>query len=127
MVRLPVLLVCVLCTSCVARWQTVARFSDEAALPNEYVGYSHRVWREGDRILVEIDQVPGIKIAIIEAEIRSDGLYLFPLRASVGSGGKNIVPVEVATEKLPQDWFNKTYWVTSVDPPHRVRANVTAH
>jgi hypothetical protein len=127
MLRRAVLVALMVCAGCVARWQTVPSFADELALPAGYVGSSHRVLRDGDRLLVEIDQVPGVKVAIIEAQVRSDGLYLFPLHASVGSGGTSVVAVDLAAQKLPADWFEKTWWVTSVEPPRRVRANVSGH
>jgi len=115
-------------------------FVDVHALPPHFVGTEHRVFADGDRLIVEVEQIPGLNVADLEAFERDGSLYISPIRISSGGPGRRQLEVDVARFGLGPDWHRNVYWLVEAcfpspftsafwakeewPPWHRMRMNV---
>lgn len=87
-------------------------YVDADALPDGFLGSSHRAWLEGSQILVEVEQIPGLNVVDIHYRVEGEDVYLMPRRASSGGGGTYVVTVDLSSETLAEGWASRVYWLT---------------
>jgi hypothetical protein len=90
-----------------------AGFVDGDALePDRYAGRAQRAWRDGQTLVVEIDQYPGLNVVDIEHDVLDGAIYLVPYRRSTTASGTSEFRIELNDVQLSDDWHERVYWVT---------------
>lgn len=97
-------------------------FVDVDALPPSFMGEEHRVFADGDRLIVEVEQTPGLNVVHLEAFERDGALYIRPRQISSGGPGRRQLEVDVARFGLGSDWHRNVYWVVQEVYPSPFRA-----
>jgi len=86
-------------------------FVDADALPSDFVGREHRAFASGERLIVEVSQIPGFNVVGFDAFEQAGALYVSPRRISSGGGGTAQFEVDVAKYGLGADWPQHVYWL----------------
>jgi|GEM_PF-5780765 len=86
-------------------------FVDAAALPYGYVGQEYRTFAKGERLIVEVSQIPGLNVAGFDAFVQDSALYVSPRRISSGGGGIRQFEVDVSKYHLAADWSQHVFWL----------------
>ena len=88
-------------------------YVDDVALPPNFAGSSHRAWAGPHQHAIAIELVQnGLKIVSIDFRVDGGDIYLLPRRVSSRGAGKSLFVVELAEASLPEDWRNRSYWLT---------------
>lgn len=96
-------------TGCVApRPQS---FVDADALPQYFVGRELRVSAKGDRLVVEVSQIPGLNVVGFDAFEQDGAIYVSPRRISSGGGGTGKFEIDVSKFQVGSDWPQHVYWL----------------
>jgi len=102
-------LIVVLFTGCVSpRPQS---FVEADALPRDFVGREHRAFARGERLIIEVSQIPGFHVVGIDAFEQDGALYVSPRHISSGGGGTGQFEVDVSKFQLGADWPQHVYWL----------------
>ena len=86
-------------------------FIDADALPSDFVGREHRAFAQGERLTVEVTQIPGLNVARFDTFEQDGAIYVFPRRASSGGGGTRQFEIDVTKYRLGADWPERVYWL----------------
>jgi hypothetical protein len=99
----------VLLTGCVSpRPQS---FVDADVLPQDFVGRDHQAFARGERLIVEVSQIPGFNVAGFDTFEQDGALYISPNRISSGGGGTRQFEIDVSKFQLGADWPQHVYWL----------------
>ena len=112
MKRVRIFLVCLAFLAAGCPSSSSVGYVDRSDLPEYFLGSSHRAWLEGSRILVEVDQLPGLNVARIGYRVDGDAIYLLPQRISSGGAGTSVLSVDLASEAHTNGWETRIYWLT---------------
>jgi hypothetical protein len=86
-------------------------FVDADALPSDFVGREHRVFASGERLVIEVSQIPGFNVVGFDAFEQAGALYVSPRRISSGGGGTAQFEVDITKYQLGADWPQDVYWL----------------
>jgi hypothetical protein len=86
-------------------------FVDADALPPDFIGREYRASAKGERLIVEVSQIPGLNVAGLDAFEQDGALYVSPRRISSGGGGTKRFEVDVTKYRLGADWPQHVYWL----------------
>ena len=86
-------------------------FVDADALPHDFVGRQHQAFARGDRLIVEVMQIPGFNVVGFDAFEQDGALYVSPRNVSSGGGGMAQFEIDVSKFRLGSDWPHRVYWL----------------
>jgi hypothetical protein len=96
-------------TGCVApRPQS---FVEADALPSDFAGREHLTFVRGERLIIEVSQIPGLNVVGFDVFEQAGALYVSPRRISSGGGGTAQFEVDVTKYRLGADWPQHVYWL----------------
>jgi hypothetical protein len=102
-------LIVVALTGCVA--PRPRSFVDADTLPADFAGREHRAFVRGERLVIEVSQIPHFNVVGFDAFEQAGALYVSPRRISSGGGGTAQFEVDVAEYQLGTDWPQHVYWL----------------
>jgi len=86
-------------------------FVDADTLPSDFVGREHRAFVSGERLIIEVSQIPGFNVVGFDAFEQAGALYVSPRHISSGGGGTAQFEVDVTKYDLGADWPHHVYWL----------------
>jgi len=86
-------------------------FVDADTLPSDFAGREHCAFVRGERLVVEVSQIPGFNVVGFDAFEQAGALYVSPRRISSGGDGTAQFEVDVTKYQLGTDWPQHVYWL----------------
>jgi hypothetical protein len=86
-------------------------FVEADTLPSGFAGREHRAFVRGERLVIEVSQIPGFNVVGFDAFEQAGALYVSPRRISSGGGGTAQFEVDVTKYQLGTDWPQHVYWL----------------
>lgn len=80
-------------------------------LPSDFVGRECRAFAIGDRLFIEVVQIPGLNVVGFDTIEHTGALYVSPRRISSGGGGTAQFEVDLTQHDLVTDWPRNVYWL----------------
>jgi hypothetical protein len=78
--------------------------------PEEF-NYHEKMSVDGQKLIIEVEQIPGLNIVSIHPLILQDIIYLERSAVSSGGAGTGRFELDFSRYNLPDDWSNRIYWI----------------
>ena len=70
-----------------------------------------KAWSDGETLLLECVQMPGLNLARVEPVFFNNEVYLDSTRISSGGSARVVFRIDLSEFDLPDDWTDRVYWI----------------